>query len=101
MAIETQMSQKKIRPIHVVSVRAAARASTSHFECVLQGVVIVNHDDGPSNNLHFLFSEDRRVVCKCHKPKEEGRELCVCCERGWQHLPTALEAEETRAKFQH
>lgn len=100
VAIETQMS-KKIRPIHVVSVTAAARASTSHFGCVLQGAVIVNRDDGPSNNPHFLFSEGRRVVCKRHEAEKEALELCVCGERGWQRLPTAHEAEETHAKFQH
>lgn len=100
MAVETQMFQKKIRPVHVVSVMPAARASTSHFERVLQGAVVLNRDDGPSNNPHLLFSEDRRVTCKCCKPKEEGLKLRVCAERGWQHIPTALEAEEARAKLQ-
>lgn len=101
MAVETQMFQKKIRPVHVVSVMPPARASTSHFEHVLQGAVILNHDDCPSNNPHLLVSEDGGVACKCHKPKEEGLELCVCAhaERGWQHLPAAFEAEETCAKL--
>jgi len=76
--VETQMFQKKIRPIHVVSAMPAARTSMSDLECVLQGAVILSHDDGPANNPHLLFSEDRKVACKCCKPKEEGLELCVC-----------------------
>lgn len=75
------MFQKKIRPIHVVSVTPAARASTSHFERVLQGAVILNHDDCPSNNPHLLVSEDRGVACRCRKPKEEGLELGACVLR--------------------
>lgn len=100
MAVETQMFQKKIWPIHMVSVTPVARASMSHFERILQGAVVLNRDDGPSNNPHLLFSEDRRVMCKCRKPKEERLKLRVCAERGWQHILTAFEAEEAHAKLQ-
>lgn len=78
------MFQNKIRPIHVVSATPAARASMSHFECVLQGAVIRNYDDGPSNNPHLLFSEDRMVEMSQTKG---GRTGVVCAERGRQHLP--------------
>lgn len=100
MAVETQIFQKKIRPIHVVSVTPAATASTSHFECVLQGAVIQSHDDGPSNNpiSYFQRIEGLRASVANQRRKDWS---CVCAERGRQRLPTALKAEESHAELQH
>lgn len=79
MAVETEMFQKKIRPVDVVSVTPAARASTSR--CVfLQGPVILNRDDGPSDNpiSYFQRIEGLRANVANQRRKDWS---CVCVLR--------------------
>lgn len=39
-----------------------------HYGWVLQGTVVLNHNDGPFNNPHLLLLKDRRLSW-CPKPK--------------------------------
>lgn len=73
VAVETQMFQKKTRPLHVVSVTPAARASTSRLRVSCREL---SSSATAPHNPHLLFSKERRGLC-AHKPKEEGLELCV------------------------
>lgn len=71
VAVETQMFQKKPRPLHVVSVTPAARASVSRVSCR----ELSSSTTAPPQP-HLLFSEERRAVCTQTKGGRAGDE-CV------------------------
>lgn len=67
VAVETQMFQKKTRPLHVVSVTPAGRASTSRLRVSCREL----SSSAPTSSF------PRKEGLRAHKPKGEGLELCV------------------------